>query len=174
MVTPAVRLPQLWAWLAEIPDPEIPAISIVELGIVRDVAWVERGSRSPSVRVTITPTYSGCPAVRVIQRDIVAHLEARGVAGVVVDVTLSPAWTTDWIGPAAREKLRAYGISSPLGRPRPQAGTIDLLTLLADDVRCPRCASDDVEMLSRFGSTPCKSLHRCRACKEPFDHFKSH
>jgi ring-1,2-phenylacetyl-CoA epoxidase subunit PaaD len=140
---------RLRAVLASIPDPEIPVISIVDLGIVRSV--------EPN-RVVVTPTYTGCPATQVIERDIRAALDAAGYRGVRIETALSPAWTTDWITPQGREKLRAYGIAPP--------------TRAA--VQCPQCGSSHTEEISRFGSTPCKALWRCRDCAEPFDLFKCH
>jgi ring-1,2-phenylacetyl-CoA epoxidase subunit PaaD len=148
----------VWAWLGDVPDPEIPVISVVDLGIVRDVAWTgERGAET--LKVTITPTYSGCPATRVIERDIEAALHGRGVERVALEVRLAPPWTTDWLSQSGHEKLRAYGIAPPER---------------AAAVACPRCASPDVETISEFGSTPCKALYRCKSCREPFDHFKCH
>jgi ring-1,2-phenylacetyl-CoA epoxidase subunit PaaD len=139
----------IWAVLAEVADPEIPVISVVELGIVRSV---EPG------RVVITPTYTGCPATQVIERDIRAALDSAGYRHLGIETILSPAWTTDWITPEGRRKLTAYGIAPP-GR---------------GSVHCPQCGSAETEEISRFGSTPCKSLWRCRSCAEPFDLFKCH
>ena len=139
------------AVLASVPDPEIPAISVVDLGIVRDV--------TPE-RVTISPTYTGCPATQVIERDIRDALDAAGYRDVRIETVLSPPWTTDWITPEGREKLHAYGIAPPV----PRGGA----------VACPQCGSVQTEEVSRFGSTPCKSLWRCRDCAEPFDLFKCH
>lgn len=149
---------EIRALLATIPDPEIPAISITELGIVRDIR--------PD-RVVITPTYSGCPATLFIEQSIRRALDAAGFAHVRIETTLSPPWSSDWISDAGREKLRAYGIAPP---PR-GAGAASLNDTPA---RCPRCGSLHTEELSRFGSTPCKALWRCRACAEPFDRFKCH
>jgi ring-1,2-phenylacetyl-CoA epoxidase subunit PaaD len=140
----------LWDVLAEVPDPEIPAVSVVDLGIVREV--------SPD-RVTITPTYSGCPATLTIEQSIRAALDAAGYREVRIDTVLSPPWTTGWITPEGREKLRRYGIAPP----EPSG-----------EVHCPQCGSAGVEEVSRFGSTPCKSQWRCRDCLEPFDRFKCH
>ncbi|MFN3389530.1 MAG: 1,2-phenylacetyl-CoA epoxidase subunit PaaD [Allosphingosinicella sp.] len=137
--------------LASVPDPEIPVVSVVDLGIVRDV--------TPE-RVTITPTYTGCPATQVIERDIRDALDAAGYRAVAIETVLSPPWTTDWITPEGREKLSAYGIAPPV--PRGAA------------VACPQCGSTHTEEVSRFGSTPCKALWRCRDCAEPFDLFKCH
>lgn len=158
---------EVWRWLAEVPDPEIPVISVVDLGIVRDVAWQERrdapGRADAALEcvVTITPTYSGCPATDVIGADIERALRERGIEHVRLRTVLSPAWTTDWMSTAGREKLRAYGIAPPL-----PAG--------ARTVACPRCGSPDTARISEFGSTPCKALYRCEDCLEPFDHFKCH
>jgi ring-1,2-phenylacetyl-CoA epoxidase subunit PaaD len=139
----------IWAVLAEVADPEIPVVSIVDLGIVRSV--------EPD-RVVITPTYTGCPATQVIESDIRAALDSAGYRRVAIATALSPAWTTDWITPEGRSKLRAYGIALP--------------TISA--VECPQCGSAETEEISRFGSTPCKALWRCRSCAEPFDLFKCH
>jgi ring-1,2-phenylacetyl-CoA epoxidase subunit PaaD len=146
------QIPQqrLWDVLAEVPDPEIPAVSVVDLGIVRDVS---------AERVTITPTYSGCPATHAIEQSIREALDAAGYRQVRIDTVISPPWTTDWITEAGRDKLRAYGIAPP------STGT---------EVHCPQCGSVDTEEVSRFGSTPCKSQYRCRDCLEPFDRFKCH
>ena len=135
--------------LEQVPDPEIPVVSVVDLGIVREV--------TPD-KVTITPTYTGCPATQVIERDIRAALDAAGYRHVAIETALSPPWTTDWISEAGCDKLRAYGIAPPT-RAAPA---------------CPQCGSTEVEEISRFGSTPCKALWRCRACAEPFDLFKCH
>ena len=139
----------IWAVLASVPDPEIPVVSVVELGIVRSV---EPG------QVVITPTYTGCPATQVIERDIRDALDSAGYRQVGIETVLSPAWTTDWITPEGRRKLRAYGIAPPTRQA----------------VECPQCGSAETEEISRFGSTPCKALWRCRACAEPFDLFKCH
>jgi ring-1,2-phenylacetyl-CoA epoxidase subunit PaaD len=140
----------LWQVLEGVPDPEIPAVSVVDLGIVRAVR--------PD-RVTITPTYTGCPATQVIERDIRAALDAAGFRGVAIETVLAPPWTTDWISEGGKAKLHAYGIAPPSG---------------AATATCPQCGSTDTEELSRFGSTPCKAQWRCRACLEPFDRFKCH
>jgi len=149
----------IWSWLAEVPDPELPVLSIVDLGIVRDVRWDKGRDGSPTLCIAITPTYTACPATAAIGRDIQHAMSAHGIARIRLEVSLAPPWTTDAIGAAAREKLRSYGIAPP---ERSRA------------VVCPRCASADVREVSRFGSTPCKALYRCRACLEPFDLFKCH
>jgi len=154
---------QAWDILARVPDPEIPAISVTELGIVRDVQAAEGG-----VDVVVTPTYSGCPATEVIERSIREALAAAGARDVRVRQQLSPAWSTDWIAEDARERLREYGIAPPGERP---VGGLQPLTFVPR-VSCPRCGSADTERLSQFGSTACKALYRCRACREPFEYFK--
>jgi ring-1,2-phenylacetyl-CoA epoxidase subunit PaaD len=150
--------------LAGVPDPEIPVLSLVDLGIIRSVAAGSDGA----LEVGVSPTYSGCPATAVIRADIVAALAAAGFPRVRVLDVLSPPWTSDWISDDGRRKLEAYGIAPP---PAPVASVRALVTADANP-RCPRCASADTELLSEFGSTPCKALHRCRACLEPFDRFK--
>jgi ring-1,2-phenylacetyl-CoA epoxidase subunit PaaD len=135
--------------LSHVPDPEIPCISVVDLGIVRDVR---------NDAVVITPTYTGCPATIAIEADIRTALDLAGLSGIKIETVLAPPWTTDWISAKGHEKLRAYGIAPP--------------EKLA--ARCPRCGSAHTEEISRFGSTPCKALHRCLDCREPFDLFKCH
>jgi len=154
---------QVWALLAEVPDPEIPVLSIVDLGIVRDV----RVGADGRLRVAITPTYSGCPATAVIRTMVRAALDAAGLTEAILEEVLSPPWTSDWLTPAGREKLRAFGIAPPensLMSPRQLLGS--------PAVSCPRCASRDTTRVSEFGSTPCKAHYCCRACGEPFDYFK--
>lgn len=143
---------QVWRWLGEIPDPELPTVSIVDLGIVRAV---ER--RDPAWVVTVTPTYSGCPAVEVIARDIVATLGRHGIEAVRLETRLTPPWTTDWLTPRGREALAASGIAPP-----------------AASAVCPRCGSSHTARVSEFGSTACKAMYRCLDCLEPFDFFKPH
>jgi len=138
--------------LEHVPDPEIPVVSIVDLGIVRDVA--------PD-RVTLTPTYTGCPATLVIENMVRTALDEAGFGHVRVETTLSPPWTTDWITEEGKARLLAYGIAPPR-------------TPGEREVECPQCGSSDTEEVSRFGSTPCKAQWRCRACLEPFDLFKCH
>ena len=156
---------QVFETLNAVMDPEVPVLSVLELGIVRDVN-VSEGR----VTVTVTPTYSGCPAMAVIERDIASALQARGAADVVLKRSYWPAWTTDWIGVEAREKLRSYGIAPPgavdhdapiaIGRRRPA-------------VRCPYCGSLETALRSEFGSTACKAIHVCHRCNQPFEEFKS-
>jgi ring-1,2-phenylacetyl-CoA epoxidase subunit PaaD len=149
--------------VASVTDPEIPVLTIADLGVLRDVTL--SGER---VEVTITPTYTGCPAMNVISLEIDLALARAGFRDTEVRTVLSPAWTTDWLTPAGREKLLAYGIAPP----GPAGGRRALFGETA--VACPRCASHDTEVIAEFGSTACKSLYRCLACREPFDAFKCH
>jgi ring-1,2-phenylacetyl-CoA epoxidase subunit PaaD len=149
--------------VAAVPDPEIPVINISELGILRDVEV-----RGDNVEIAITPTYSGCPAMKQIEQDIVAALENQGIQNVRVNLVYHPAWTTDWLTDVAKEKLRNYGIAPP------EKTTADksVLTGSPKNLCCPRCRSVNVQMISQFGSTACKALYKCNACLEPFDYFK--
>lgn len=156
----------MFAILKEVLDPEVPAISVVDLGIVR-------GAEVDGTRVTVrvTPTYSGCPATQVIERDIAQALERHGFTEVTVKTVFSPPWTSDWINPEAREKLRAYGIAPP-GKAE---NGLQLVSLggPTKTVPCPYCGSADTSRESEFGSTACKSIHVCHACRQPFEHFKA-
>ncbi len=159
-----------WQILATVPDPEIPVISIVELGVVRDVR-----KAGGALIVDITPTYAGCPALEQMRSDALQALQAAGFE-TVINTVLSPAWSSSWLGEAAREKLRAYGIAPPHTQPhtQPQNGAQPLQFHLPSHYKpaCPQCASRNTERLSEFGSTACKALYRCLACREPFDYFK--
>ncbi|MTV41271.1 1,2-phenylacetyl-CoA epoxidase subunit PaaD [Duganella radicis] len=174
---------QIWGWLGEVPDPEIPVISIVDLGIVREVRVAADGACD----VTITPTYSGCPAMQVIADAITEALHARGVATVRLHNQLSPAWTTDWMSETGKAALRGYGIAPPaqqvidISALRAGAGQRGVLSAVsrraapaAPRIACPRCGSTHTEITSQFGSTPCKALYKCLDCREPFDYFKCH
>lgn len=147
--------------LADVPDPEIPAVSVLDLGIVRRVDEAAQ-------LVEITPTYSGCPATLVIEQSIRAALDANGYRDFAINTVLSPAWSSDWITDSGREKLNAYGIAPP-----PKGADLAMLKN-AEAAICPQCGSSDTVEVSRFGSTPCKALWRCKACAEPFDRFKCH
>ena len=163
---------QIWDWLAEVSDPEIPVISLTDLGIIRDVDW-----QGDTLVVTVTPTYSGCPATAVINLDIENHLRGKGVERIRLERRLSPAWTTDWISEAGRDKLRAYGIAPPIEGTAPDGQVIARIGALTGSnlvVACPRCQSNDTRRVSQFGSTPCKASWVCNACLEPFDYFKCH
>lgn len=150
-----------WSIAAALPDPELPVVTIADLGILRDVTEDDQGR----VHVRITPTYSGCPAMETIRTDLVDALTTAGYQHVAVEFVLAPAWTTDWMTDEARRKLTAYGIAPP---GRKDDGPVPL----ALSVRCPQCGSPDTRESSRFGSTACKSLWACRSCREPFEHFK--
>lgn len=149
----------IMAVLASVPDPEIPAVSLVDLGIVRDVL-----TDTEPPRVLITPTYTGCPATAYIQLAVREALDAAGMADVAIETRLSPPWTTAWITKDGREKLRAYGIDPPP----------DDIRMNSQPATCPRCGSRHTHEVSRFGSTPCKALWQCDSCREPFDRFKCH
>ena len=172
------RIGRAWAALAEVLDPEVPVLSVCDLGIVREVLARDDGSLS----VVLTPTYSGCPATEVIAEAVRRALEEAGLGPVRIETRLSPAWTTDWLSDAGRDKLRAYGIAPPahvVGATASADGApLRFIPRRAPSLpepalACPRCASGDTERLSAFGSTACKSLWRCRACGEPFEHFKA-
>ena len=152
MVATRYKREQILDWLSGIADPEIPVLTIIDLGIVRGVDC------SDGVTVALTPTYSGCPATEVIEQSVVTALEERGVRDVRIKRVLSPAWTTDWITEEGRNKLRVYGIAPPERRDRP--------------VACPRCESNDTQVVSEFGSTACKASYSCLDCLEPFEYFK--
>ncbi len=156
------RAKAVWEVLHKVMDPEIPVISVVDLGIVRDVQ--EEGG---TLRVLVTPTYTGCPATKQIEADIRKALDEGGYEAAEMQISLSPAWTTDWISQKGRDQLKAFGIAPPEGKAGKRA-------LFGGDrnVACPRCASRDTEQISEFGSTACKSLWRCCTCREPFDYFK--
>lgn len=156
---------QAWQVLDSVPDPEVPAVSVVELGIVRELRCADDG-----IAVVVTPTYSGCPATEVIGLAIRDALIEAGAAHVELQTRLDPAWTSDWIGEAAREKLRAYGIVPPDGRAA--VGGAQPVHFVRKTLTCPRCGSNDTERLSEFGSTACKATYRCRHCMEPFEYFK--
>lgn len=160
-------LATLWRAAAEVPDPEIPVLTIADLGILRDV----RPAADGRAEVVITPTYSGCPATEAIRQDVLDRVSVLDPHARVV-IELAPAWTTDWITEAGRAKLSDYGIAPP--RPtRDGPVPVRIGGRPAEPVQCPRCGCDDTEVLSQFGSTPCKALRRCRGCAEPFDEFKS-
>ena len=149
---------QLFELLGSVVDPEIPVLTLQDLGVLRDISVTDGG-----VKVTITPTYAGCPAMETMRADIEATLSDAGYQQVTVQQSLSPAWTTDWMSENGRKKLRAYGIAPPANTTCGQhAGRIE----------CPQCGSDDVKRISEFGSTACKALYQCQDCREPFDYFK--
>ncbi len=141
------------AWLDQVPDPEIPVISLVDLGVIREVTW-----QGDTLHVAVTPTYSGCPATSVIALDIETALRDRGIDNLRITQQLSPAWTTEWLSGKGKAKLEKYGIAPPTPGGTP--------------ARCPHCGSSDLTRTSQFGSTPCKALWKCNSCLEPFDYFK--
>jgi ring-1,2-phenylacetyl-CoA epoxidase subunit PaaD len=157
----------IWQILQEVKDPEVPVLSVIDLGIVRKV---KLDPESHQLEVIITPTYSGCPAMDVIAMDIRLKLMEKGIKDVVVRQQLSPAWTTDWMSSEGKEKLKAFGIAPP--NPKQQFCTTDMFRQEA--VQCPRCNSFHTELISQFGSTACKAMYRCLDCKEAFDYFKCH
>ena len=164
----APRVEHAWRVLHEVLDPEVPAISVTDLGIVRDVI-----AHADGLEVIVTPTYSGCPATEVIAQSISDAIDAAGLGPARVTQRRAPAWTTDWITPQGREKLRAYGIAPPGSCASEATGAnVSTIRLMARNVDCPRCGSAQTERLAAFGSTACKSLYRCIACREPFEYFK--
>ena len=154
---------EIWELLKEVEDPEIPVLNVVDMGVIRSVKLLGN-----QVEVTITPTYSGCPAMKTIEEDIVEILNEQHFDGVRVETVLSPAWTTDWMTEEAKEKLRAYGIAPP---EHSTANKGELMGL-EKTVKCPQCGSENTVMVSQFGSTACKALWKCKDCLEPFDYFK--
>ena len=150
-ITPKIE--QIWNWLEDVPDPEIPVISVVDLGIIRDVLL-----DGASVKVIITPTYTGCPAMGIISSDIKLALAKKGITELTLKIKIAPPWTTDWISEKGRTRLEEFGIAPPQNSGLPKS--------------CPQCRSCNVELVSQFGSTPCKAQWRCNDCLEPFDYFK--
>ena len=166
---------KIWTLLEEVKDPEVPVLSILDLGIVREVKISDTqvpplGGQGASVLITITPTYSGCPAMDVISMDIRLKLIEKGYRNVAIKQSLSPAWTTDWMTEEGKRKLKEYGIAPP--NPKQQFCTSDMFK--EEAVQCPRCHSHHTELISQFASTACKSMYRCLDCKEAFDYFKCH
>lgn len=151
---------EIFSLLSQIPDPEIPVITINELGILRKVEVQQN-----EVVVSITPTYSGCPAMKMIEEQIEQTLRKNGIEKIKVVTVYSPAWTTVWMTEEAREKLRRFGIAPPAPREQAEQGA---------GITCPHCGSEDIKLVSPFGSTACKALYKCNECKEPFDYFKCH
>ena len=161
------RLERAWDVLRGVNDPEVPVISVVDLGIVRDVIVDDGG-----LVVAVTPTYSGCPATEAIEASIVAALDDAGLGPTTIRMQRAPAWTSDWISAEGRAKLRAYGIAPPGAVDRDTAVPLRFVARAPAPLACPRCASTNTERLAAFGATACKALWRCRACGEPFEHFK--
>ena len=159
MQTSLPSLEEIWSWLDAVSDPEVPVLSVTDLGIIRTVRWTGE-SGDPTLVITVTPTYSGCPATAAIKEDILKTLREHGLSQVRIETQLSPAWTTDWMTERGQRRLLKYGIAPP--QPR------------STSVPCPRCGSPDTRLVSQFGSTPCKAFYICNSCLEPFDHFKCH
>ena len=173
MTAAEASLDRVWEVLDAVPDPEIPVVSIRELGILRDV----RRAPDDALEIVITPTYSGCPAMYQIAEDIGTALNEAGFTKHRIETVLAPAWTTDWMTDVARDKLRQYGIAPPMGNcgsneHAPQERPIRFVPRVVDKPACPRCGSPHTERLAQFGSTACKALYRCMDCLEPFDYFK--
>lgn len=179
----APTVDEVWGWLAQVEDPEIPVISIVDLGIVREVRFEPAAPRggdagTDTCVVTITPTYSGCPATHVIADSVVQALRDRGLSQVRLEQRIAPPWTTDWMSQEGKRKLRDYGIAPPIGLAAEQVVRVQDIGRggrpAPVGLACPLCGSTEVSLTSEFGSTPCKALYRCSSCLEPFDHFKCH
>ena len=159
---------KVYEWLGDVKDPEVPVLSILDLGIVRDVVVAHTDGKS-SVTVTITPTYSGCPAMDVIAIGIRMALAGHGIGQVTIAPQLSPAWTTDWMTEEGKIKLKEYGIAPPNRKAFQSLGLFE-----QEEVECPRCNSTHTTLVSQYGPTSCKALYKCEDCKEPFEHFKCH
>jgi len=144
------KIEKIWNILGSVPDPEIPVISVVELGVIRNVEYIEN-----EYVISVTPTYSGCPAVKTFQDDIKTQLKKNDIDNFKIDIVYKPAWTTDWMTKETKEKLKKYGIAPP-----------------EKIIECPQCNSKKIELISEFGATACKSMHKCTECLEPFEHFK--
>jgi ring-1,2-phenylacetyl-CoA epoxidase subunit PaaD len=153
---------QIYNWLEEVSDPEIPVLSVIDLGVVRDAQII-----NGDWLITITPTYSGCPAMKTMEEDILSKLKDNGIDSARVELVLAPAWSTDWLSENGRTKLREYGIAPP-------EHEVDKSVLFAEPtvVPCPKCHSRNTRMVSQFGSTACKALYQCNECQEPYDYFK--
>ena len=162
----------LWELLETVPDPEIPVLSVVDLGIIRDVRKIPKDEQTTGEwEISITPTYSGCPAMDMISMNIELALFEAGYHNIIIKTILSPAWTTDWMPASAKQKLLDYGIAPPYQKVS-TCSAMEANEQMA--VQCPRCKSYHTQMVSQFGSTACKSLYKCLECLEPFDHFKCH
>jgi len=171
-VTQDITPDQVWSWLGEVPDPEIPVISVVDLGIVRGVEF-----DGDECVVTITPTYSGCPAMQVISEAVGEALRAHGLDKLRIVTQLSPAWTTDWMSETGKAALKGYGIAPPVEQAIDISGLrggVKRGAFKEPEVACPNCGSTHTQLTSQFGSTPCKALYKCLDCREPFDYFKCH
>jgi ring-1,2-phenylacetyl-CoA epoxidase subunit PaaD len=166
---PKISKQQIYDWLSGVTDPEVPVLTIIDLGIVRDVVLRQNEKNETEVIIIITPTYSGCPAMDAISMNIRLALMSRGIKKLTIENQLSPAWTTDWMSEEGKKKLLEYGIAPPVRRSASALGLFE-----RDTVACPRCGSEETELVSQFGPTSCKALYKCLSCKEPFEHFKCH
>ena len=160
---------KIFEWLASVTDPEVPVLTILDLGIVRDIQIKDRENDGQEVTLKITSTYSGCPAMDVIAMNIRMALMSRGVKHLKIENQISPSWTTDWMSEEGKRKLKEYGIAPPIRK-----STSELGLFQEDVVPCPRCGSEDTVLTSQFGPTSCKALYKCNNCHEPFEHFKCH
>lgn len=163
MVSTPINTEQIYNWISDIPDPEIPVISIKDLGMLRHVEY-----KNGNYIITITPTYTACPAMKMIEDQIIERLKEHQVNNVKVHLTYSPAWTTDWLSEEAKLRMKQYGIAPP------QHSSCSKLFSTSESIVCPRCNSKHTEVISQFGSTACKALYKCLDCKEPFESFKCH
>lgn len=168
MQTNTITKEQVYTWLAQVSDPEVPVLTVLDMGVVRDVQLQHTDGRTEAT-ITITPTYSGCPAMNMISTNIRMALMSRGIAKVHFTEQLSPAWTTDWMSEEGKRKLKEYGIAPPQGKSSSAPGLFE-----EEHVPCPRCNSENTQLVSRFGPTSCKALYKCNDCKEPFEYFKCH
>lgn len=160
---------RVYDWLSGVTDPEVPVLTVLDMGVIRDVKLEKDANGNTEATIVITPTYSGCPAMDMISMNIRMALLSRGIKKVNIEQQLSPAWTTDWMSEEAKQKLKDYGIAPPVRKSSSELGMFE-----GDNVPCPRCGSEDTELVSQFGPTSCKALYRCLSCKEPFEHFKCH
>ncbi len=159
---------KVYEWLSQVSDPEVPVLTVLDMGVVRDVV-LDETSDGTEATITITPTYSGCPAMDMISMNIRMALLSRGIKKVHIKEQLSPAWTTDWMNDEAKQKLKEYGIAPPQRKSVKELGMFE-----EEKVPCPRCGSEETELVSQFGPTSCKALYKCNSCKEPFEYFKCH
>lgn len=163
-----ITIEQVYKWLGQVADPEVPVLTVLDMGVIRDVT-LQDTTGGKEVTIMITPTYSGCPAMDMISMNIRMALMSRGIKKVYIHEQLSPAWTTDWMSEEGKRKLKEYGIAPPIRRAGTNVGLFE-----EEKVPCPRCESTNTELVSQFGPTSCKALYKCLNCKEPFEHFKCH
>src|SRR5690606_12061333 len=169
MMNESITIEKVYEWLGQVSDPEVPVLTVIDMGIIRDVQ-LNNVDDNAEVTIVITPTYSGCPAMDMISMNIRMALLSRGISKVHFREQLSPAWTTDWMSEEGKAKLKEYGIAPP----QRKSSDTGLGLFEQDNVPCPRCNSTDTELVSQYGPTSCKALYKCLSCKEPFEHFKCH